>query len=114
MQVKKRTSNFYNYDIGSHVMEYGSKNLTDEKLYLYQGFDPASVNFPPNNGQLEQYMEVVNQRDAEIFFMWQLVSSSLRLFFSQMHTNKNQLNLLYIFGSIILILGSNTAGKLQN
>lgn len=82
VQVKKRTSNFNNYDIGSHVMEYGSKNLTDEKLYLYQGFDPASVNFPPNNDQLEQYMEVVNQRDAEIFFMWQLVSSSLGLFLS--------------------------------
>lgn len=57
-------------------MQYGSKNLTEEKLYLYLGFDPASVNFPPNNGQLEQHMEVVNQRDAEIFFMWQLVSSS--------------------------------------
>ncbi|XP_004298668.1 PREDICTED: legumain [Fragaria vesca subsp. vesca] len=74
--VKERTSNFNNYNIGSHVMQYGSKNLTEEKLYLYLGFDPASVNFPPNNGQLEQHMEVVNQRDAEIFFMWQLYKRS--------------------------------------
>lgn len=56
-------------------MQYGSKNITVEKLYLYQGFDPASVNFPPNNGQLEKPMEVVNQRDAELFFMWQMVTS---------------------------------------
>ncbi|PRQ18097.1 putative legumain protein [Rosa chinensis] len=76
LTVKKRTSNFNNYNIGSHVMQYGNKNLTEEKLYLYLGFDPASANFPPNNGQLEQHMEVVNQRDAEIFFMWQLYKRS--------------------------------------
>ncbi|CAL2259500.1 unnamed protein product [Prunus armeniaca] len=74
--VKKRTSNSNNYDVGSHVMQYGSKNITVEKLYLYQGFDPASVNFPPNNGQLEKPMEVVNQRDAELFFMWQMYKRS--------------------------------------
>lgn len=59
--------------MGSHVMEYGDTNITAEKLYLYQGFDPATVNFPPHNGKLEAKMEVVNQRDAELFFMWQLV-----------------------------------------
>jgi len=40
-------------------------------IYIYQGFDPATVNFPPNGGMR---MEVVNQRDAELFFLWQLVS----------------------------------------
>lgn len=74
LQVKQRTSNSNNYDVGSHVMQYGSKNITQEKLYLYLGFDPASVNLPPNNGQLEKPMEVVNQRDADIFYMWQMVS----------------------------------------
>lgn len=54
-------------------MQYGDTNITDEKLYLYHGFNPATVNFPPHNGRLETKMEVVNQRDAELFFMWQLV-----------------------------------------
>lgn len=73
VQVKQRTSNFNNYAMGSHVMQYGDTNITAEKLYLYQGFDPATVNFPPQNGRLETKMEVVNQRDAELFFMWQMV-----------------------------------------
>lgn len=57
-------------------MEYGNTNITGEKLNLYQGFDPATINFPPNNKQLGMPMDVVNQRDAEIFFMWQMVISS--------------------------------------
>ena len=55
-------------------MEYGDTNIKAEKLYLFQGFDPATVNFPPLNGRLESQREVVNQRDAELFFMWQMVS----------------------------------------
>ncbi|KAL2321607.1 hypothetical protein Fmac_025986 [Flemingia macrophylla] len=74
--VKKRTSNFNNYAMGSHVMQYGDTNITGEKLYLYQGFDPATVNFPPHNGELETKMEVVNQRDAELVFMWQMYQRS--------------------------------------
>jgi legumain len=59
-------------------MEYGNQSIKAEKLYLYQGFDPATVNFPPNGGlPLDMRMEVVNQRDAELFFLWQLVSFSL-------------------------------------
>lgn len=75
VQVRDRTSNYNNYVIGSHVMQYGDPNITDEKLYLYHGFDPATVNLPPNNGRLESKMEVVNQRDADILFMWQMVYS---------------------------------------
>lgn len=75
--VKKRTSNFNNYNAGSHVMEYGNQSIKAEKLYLYQGFDPATVNFPPNGGlPLDMRMEVVNQRDAELFFLWQLYKKS--------------------------------------
>ncbi|XP_058764244.1 legumain isoform X2 [Vicia villosa] len=72
ISVRDRTSNYNNYVIGSHVMQYGDPNITDEKLYLYHGFDPATVNLPPNNGRLETKMEVVNQRDADILFMWQM------------------------------------------
>nr|P49045.1 RecName: Full=Vacuolar-processing enzyme; Short=VPE; Flags: Precursor [Glycine max]BAA06030.1 cysteine proteinase [Glycine max] len=74
--VKQRTSNFNNYAMGSHVMQYGDTNITAEKLYLYQGFDPATVNFPPQNGRLETKMEVVNQRDAELFLLWQMYQRS--------------------------------------
>lgn len=55
-------------------MEYGNKNIKAEKVYLYQGFDPATVNLPPNNRLLDTHMEVINQRDAELFFLWQMVS----------------------------------------
>ncbi|KAF3942539.1 hypothetical protein CMV_030814, partial [Castanea mollissima] len=70
--VKNRTSNFLNYNIGSHVMEYGNTSIKAEKVYLYQGFDPATVNLPPNNRLLDTHMEVINQRDAELFFLWQM------------------------------------------
>lgn len=76
MQVKNRTSNFNIFNAGSHVMEYGNSSIKDEKLYMYQGFDPATVNFPPYNGHLGSHMEVVNQRDAELIFLWQMVSFS--------------------------------------
>ncbi|KAL4018969.1 hypothetical protein IC575_022601 [Cucumis melo] len=71
--VKERTSNPNNLNTGSHVMEYGNSSIKAERLYLYQGFDPASVNLPPYNGRLEmKSMEAINQRDADIFFLWQM------------------------------------------
>lgn len=73
MQVKARTSNFNTYAGGSHVMEYGNASLKAEKVYLYQGFDPATVNFPPDNGHIAAPIDVVNQRDAELLFLWQMV-----------------------------------------
>lgn len=54
-------------------MEYGDTNITAEKLYVFQGFDPATVNFPPHNGRLEAKMGIINQRDAELYSMWELV-----------------------------------------
>lgn len=75
MQVKKRTANANDFTAGSHVMEYGNTSIKAEKLYLYQGFDPATVKLPPHDNRLDMRMEVVNQRDAELFFMWQMVSS---------------------------------------
>ncbi|KAK1663528.1 hypothetical protein QYE76_051687 [Lolium multiflorum] len=66
--VKNRTASS-DYITGSHVMEYGDKTFKDDKLFLYQGFDPAKSNntnrvpFPGLEG-------AVNQRDADIIFMW--------------------------------------------
>ncbi|MCD7453545.1 hypothetical protein HAX54_021280 [Datura stramonium] len=69
-KVKERTSNFNNYNAGSHVMEYGSKEIKPEKVYLYQGFDPATANLPANKIDFAR-LEVVNQRDADLLFLWE-------------------------------------------
>ncbi|KAF7810139.1 vacuolar-processing enzyme [Senna tora] len=76
--VKTRTSNSNNYELGSHVMEYGDTNLKDERLYLYQGFDPETVNFPSHNPNLQApvMQQVMNQRDAELLFMWHMYNRS--------------------------------------
>ncbi|KAL2489633.1 Vacuolar-proCES [Forsythia ovata] len=70
-QVKDRTSNYNTYNAGSHVMEYGNRRIKPEKLYLYQGFDPATENLPPNRIDFNHRMDVVNQRDADILFLWE-------------------------------------------
>ncbi|KAL5216444.1 hypothetical protein ABZP36_007845 [Zizania latifolia] len=68
-QVKKRTLNSNNFSFGSHVMEYGDKTFKDEKLFLYQGYNPE-------NGTITNEMiwpgpkAAVNQRDADLLFMW--------------------------------------------
>ncbi|CAK9171145.1 unnamed protein product [Ilex paraguariensis] len=70
-KVKLRTSNYNTYNAGSHVMEYGNKSIKLEKVYQYHGFDPATENFPPNKFHFDTQMEVINQRDADILFLWQ-------------------------------------------
>ncbi|KAF3791048.1 Vacuolar-processing enzyme [Nymphaea thermarum] len=73
-QVKNRTSDRSTYSLGSHVMQYGNKSMRVERLYLYQGFDPANANVTDNALPQQQRlapMEVVNQRDADLVFLWQ-------------------------------------------
>ncbi|KAM0907447.1 hypothetical protein ACQ4PT_016119 [Festuca glaucescens] len=67
--VKNRTSSSDKVNKGSHVMEYGDKTFKDEKLFLYQGFDPANVN-KTNKLLLPSLEGAINQRDADILFMW--------------------------------------------
>lgn len=71
-QVKERTSNYNTYNAGSHVMEYGNKSIKSDKLYVYQGFDPATENFPPNRINPKLPMGVVNQRDADLLSLWEM------------------------------------------
>ena len=98
MQVRERTSNFNSYTFGgSHVMEYGNTSIKAEKLYLYQGFDPATVNFPPNELSPDTHMEAVNQRDADILFLWHMVSLGPILFSCSL-----LLKFTYFFGSLYL------------
>jgi legumain len=71
--VKKRTDS-NGYGVGSHVMEYGDKTFKVEKLYLYQGFNPD--NFNVTNKLLQQgQTAAINQRDADILFLWKRVGS---------------------------------------
>uniref|UniRef100_R7VYP9 Vacuolar-processing enzyme n=1 Tax=Aegilops tauschii TaxID=37682 RepID=R7VYP9_AEGTA len=67
--VKTRTSKSKEFDKGSHVMEYGDKTFKDEKLFLYQGFGPANSNVA-NRLLLPELEGAINQRDADILFMW--------------------------------------------
>lgn len=71
-----RTSNQNTYSAGSHVMEYGDNNVKAEKLYLYQGFDPANANLTENGLRLSTQMGVINQRDADLLFLWHTVSEN--------------------------------------
>lgn len=58
-------------------MEYGNKSITSEKLYLYQGFNPATADCPPYGNKLDMSLGVVNQRDADLLFLWQMVIEAL-------------------------------------
>ncbi|KAK9103203.1 hypothetical protein Sjap_020457 [Stephania japonica] len=68
--VKFRTSNGKTYNAGSHVMEYGNKSIKAETLNLYQGFDPANAEADSNKLSPIRLIEAVNQRDADLLFMW--------------------------------------------
>ncbi|KAK9143244.1 hypothetical protein Syun_012644 [Stephania yunnanensis] len=68
--VKFRTSNSKTYNAGSHVMEYGNKSIKAETLDLYQGFDPANADAESNKLRPIKHVEAVNQRDADLLFMW--------------------------------------------
>ncbi|KAI3727504.1 hypothetical protein L6452_16120 [Arctium lappa] len=75
-KVRLRTSNYDTYNSGSHVMEYGNKGIKPEKVYLYQGFDPETVNLPANRIDIDRKMGGVNQRDADLIFLWQKYKKS--------------------------------------
>ncbi|KAM0058405.1 putative legumain protein [Helianthus debilis subsp. tardiflorus] len=64
-KVKLRTYN-HNSSQGSHVMEYGSKDIRVESISLYQGYGASTVadNVLINGAP----MGVVNQRDADLVF----------------------------------------------
>jgi hypothetical protein len=50
---------------------YGDKTFKDEKLYLYQGFNPANTNMT-NKLSWPTPKAAINQRDADLF-LWRRV-----------------------------------------
>nr|GEW24754.1 vacuolar-processing enzyme [Tanacetum cinerariifolium] len=63
--VKVRTFN-HNSSEGSHVMEYGTKDINAESISLYQGF--GATNVSDTTPVTDEPMGVVNQRDADLVF----------------------------------------------
>lgn len=63
--VKVRTYN-HNSSEGSHVMEYGAKDINAESISLYQGF--GEINVTDSTHVTDELMGVINQRDADLVF----------------------------------------------
>ena len=74
-QVKDRTSVHNTFTYGSHVMQYGSLDLSAQHLFTYIGSNPANDNatFVEDNS-LPSFSKAVNQRDADLVYFWQKVS----------------------------------------
>lgn len=53
-------------------MEYGSKEIHGEKVYHYQGFNPS---FKSNLAETTTRMDAIDQREADILFLWAMVSA---------------------------------------
>lgn len=72
LQVRQRTAASGN-SYGSHVMQYGDLQLSQEKLYEYMGSNPANENFTFTNDNsllLGPSSKAVNQRDADLLHFW--------------------------------------------
>ncbi|KAK9059226.1 hypothetical protein SSX86_021845 [Deinandra increscens subsp. villosa] len=68
LKVKKRTSN-NNTSEGSHVMQYGTLSISNKTVSIFQGSGSKEVftdRFPKFDS-----MGVINQRDADLYSMWQ-------------------------------------------
>ncbi|KAI3504852.1 hypothetical protein L1887_26601 [Cichorium endivia] len=72
-KVKNRTYN-NNSSEGSHVMQYGTLRISNETVSVYQGSTP--LNLSVNPVQSLGSMGVVNERDADIYSMWQRYQKS--------------------------------------
>ncbi|XP_057248650.1 vacuolar-processing enzyme [Beta vulgaris subsp. vulgaris] len=70
--VKMRTSNGGSR-YGSHVLQFGDKDLSKDKLYMYMGSNPANENFTyvDNNSLHPPSSKAVNQRDADLVHFWE-------------------------------------------
>lgn len=69
--VKRRTANADSY-YGSHVMQFGDKDLERDMLYLYLGTNPANENYTrvDANSLRPLSSKAINQRDADLVHFW--------------------------------------------
>ncbi|KAD6453444.1 hypothetical protein E3N88_08149 [Mikania micrantha] len=73
LKVKLRTLNNNTYE-GSHVMQYGTKGISNETVSVYQGSCP--VNHTADHLQSFDSMGVVDQREADLHSMWHTYKKS--------------------------------------
>ncbi|KAJ0594543.1 putative legumain protein [Helianthus annuus] len=69
LKVKIRTYDNHSSE-GSHVMQYGTLGISKETVSVYQGSTPKKSS--PHTLQSSDSMDVVNQRDADLYSMWQM------------------------------------------
>ncbi|KAK1430551.1 hypothetical protein QVD17_13371 [Tagetes erecta] len=67
LKVKKRTINNHTEE-GSHVKQYGAKRISSKTVSMFQGY---ATNVSADQLQTSQSMGVINQRDADLYSMWQ-------------------------------------------
>ncbi|XP_024996631.1 vacuolar-processing enzyme beta-isozyme-like [Cynara cardunculus var. scolymus] len=77
LKVKMRTYNNHSSH-GSQVMQYGTLHISNETVSEYQGSLPWSLNMN-NSAQSFEPMGVVNQRDADLYSMWQTYKKSTKV-----------------------------------
>ncbi|KAK1419065.1 hypothetical protein QVD17_28222 [Tagetes erecta] len=69
LTVKVRTFN-HNSSEGSHVMQYGTQRISSETVSVYQG--SSNWNFTSDPSQSFESMDVIDQREADLYSMWQM------------------------------------------
>ncbi|KAM0002284.1 putative legumain protein [Helianthus debilis subsp. tardiflorus] len=69
LKVKIRTYDNHSSE-GSHVMQYGTLGISKETVSVYQGSTPKKSS--AHTFQSSDSMDVVNQRDADLYSMWQM------------------------------------------
>ncbi|CAL5223295.1 g5786 [Coccomyxa viridis] len=68
--VRKRTSNNYTYNMGSHVMQFGALSIDEEPAADYLGELNTGVEGAKNDLFAEGGMGAVPQRDADLLHLW--------------------------------------------
>ncbi|KAJ8448862.1 hypothetical protein Cgig2_011483 [Carnegiea gigantea] len=71
--VKRRTANADSSNYGSHVMQFGDKDLGRDMLYLYMGTNPANEKYTrvDDNSLRPLSSRAINQRDADLVHFWE-------------------------------------------
>lgn len=71
--VKRRTANADSSYYGSHVMQFGDKDLGRDMLYLYIGTNPANEKYTrvDDNSLRPLMSRAINQRDADLVHFWE-------------------------------------------
>ncbi|CAK0784835.1 hypothetical protein CVIRNUC_008040 [Coccomyxa viridis] len=68
--VRKRTSNNYTYNMGSHVLQFGSLSIDEEPAADYLGELNTGLESADNDLFSEGGMGAVPQRDADLLHLW--------------------------------------------